>query len=223
MLKGSCDVAKKNIILCIWCNEMCLCGLRFKKHYFPHTVHYCFLLYAPPFWNASIFTKLIVLKSEVCSDWPAINIKPWINIKPCLHLWSEKRQTTSATLHCSKLVFESSVANPLNMKTYLQTVSQKRQTVLAKFELPNFIETAVVPQTHCRLLVQETVLILHKMRSTHLNIWVELFWNSVEIQLNHWFLLVSSFGRPNKVVSLSQQNAERLHHKAAAATILQQE
>uniref|UniRef100_A0A672PHA0 Si:dkey-88e18.8 n=1 Tax=Sinocyclocheilus grahami TaxID=75366 RepID=A0A672PHA0_SINGR len=41
-LKGSYDVAKNNIILCIWCNEMCLCGLRFKKHYFPHTVHYCF-------------------------------------------------------------------------------------------------------------------------------------------------------------------------------------
>uniref|UniRef100_A0A671SUF9 Peptidyl-prolyl cis-trans isomerase n=1 Tax=Sinocyclocheilus anshuiensis TaxID=1608454 RepID=A0A671SUF9_9TELE len=27
-LKGSYDAAKKNIILCIWCNEMCLCGLR---------------------------------------------------------------------------------------------------------------------------------------------------------------------------------------------------
>ncbi len=41
-LKGSYDVAKKNIIWCIWCNAMCLCGLRLKKtHYFPHTVHYC--------------------------------------------------------------------------------------------------------------------------------------------------------------------------------------
>ncbi len=30
------------------------------------------LLYAPPFWNVPIFTKLIVLRSEVCSDWPAI-------------------------------------------------------------------------------------------------------------------------------------------------------
>ncbi len=40
-LKGSYDVAKNNIILCIWCNAMCLCGLRFKKHYFPHTVHCC--------------------------------------------------------------------------------------------------------------------------------------------------------------------------------------
>ncbi len=32
---------KKNIILCIWCNAMCLHGSRFKKHYFPHTVQYC--------------------------------------------------------------------------------------------------------------------------------------------------------------------------------------
>ncbi len=31
-LKGSYDIAKKNIILCIWCNE---------KIKFPHTVHYC--------------------------------------------------------------------------------------------------------------------------------------------------------------------------------------
>ncbi len=30
------------------------------------------LLYAPPFWNAPIFIKLIILRSEVCSDWPAI-------------------------------------------------------------------------------------------------------------------------------------------------------
>ncbi len=42
----------------------------------------------------------------------------------------------------SKLVFESLVANSLNMKTYLQAVSQKRQTVFAKLELPHFIETA---------------------------------------------------------------------------------
>ncbi len=44
-------------------------------------------------------------------------------------------ETTSATLHYSKLMFESSAANSLNMKSYLQTVSQKRQTVL------HFIET----------------------------------------------------------------------------------
>ncbi len=33
---------------------------------------------------------------------------------PCLHLWLEKWQTTSTTLHSSKLAFESSVANSLN-------------------------------------------------------------------------------------------------------------
>ncbi len=98
---------------------------------------------------------------------------------PCLHLWSEKRQTTSATRHCSKLVFESSVANSLNKRTYLQTVSQKRQTVLAKLELPHFIETAFVDSWHCRLLFQVQEIVLRKMRCTHSNIWVELFWNSV--------------------------------------------
>ncbi len=52
-------------------------------------------------------------------------------------LWSEKRQTTSTALHSSKLVFESSEA-----EMYLQALSQKRQTVLAKLELHHFIETA---------------------------------------------------------------------------------
>ncbi len=167
-LKGSYDIAKKNIILCIWCNAMCLCGLRLKKHII---LHILYMIVAPPFWNASIFTKLIVLRSEVYADWPAIqcvvigripqacdgNVTPltimwcrvparwhknykthykrgicsiqwghnywleWlilsfyalrcilhcVNITPCLHLWSEKRQTTSTTLHCSKLAFES--------------------------------------------------------------------------------------------------------------------
>ncbi len=38
-------------------------------------------------------------------------------------------------------MYESSVANSLNKKTYLQAVSLKRQTVLEKLELPHFIET----------------------------------------------------------------------------------
>ncbi len=71
-LKGSYDVAKKNIILCIWCNAMCL-WFKVKKNTLFST--YCtllLLLYALPFWNVLIFTKLIVLKREVCSDWPAV-------------------------------------------------------------------------------------------------------------------------------------------------------
>ncbi len=74
-------------------------------------------------------------------------------------------------------MFESSVANSLNKKTYLQAVSQKRQTVLAKLELPHFIETAFEQQLAGYSQVQELVLL--KLRCTHSNIWVELFWNSV--------------------------------------------
>ncbi len=40
-LKGSYDVAKKNIILCIWCNAMFMWFKVQKTHYFPHTVHHC--------------------------------------------------------------------------------------------------------------------------------------------------------------------------------------
>ncbi len=50
--------------------------------------------------------------------------------------------TTVLTIHYSTLLktqFESSVA-----ETYLQAVSQKCQTVLAKLELPHFIETVFV-------------------------------------------------------------------------------
>ncbi len=54
------DVAKNNIIWCIWCNAMCLCGLRLKNTLFSTYCTLLLLLYAPPFWNESIFTKLIV-------------------------------------------------------------------------------------------------------------------------------------------------------------------
>ncbi len=48
----------------LFCVFMCLRGLRFKV---PHTVHYC--CSSKPRLSE---TKLIVLRSEVCSDWPAI-------------------------------------------------------------------------------------------------------------------------------------------------------
>ncbi len=71
-LKGACDVAKKNVILCIWCNAMCLRGPWFKNTLFSTYCTLLLLFYAPPFWNAYIFTKLIILRSKACSDWPAI-------------------------------------------------------------------------------------------------------------------------------------------------------
>ncbi len=180
----------------------------------------------------SICTKFIVLRSKLCSDWPAIqclvigripqawdgNVMPLGDTKtikriinkvfvapsgdiitdyndlyclftshvalrcvkklPCLHLWSEKLQTTS-TIRSSKLTFESSVANSFNKKTLLHAVSQKRQTVLAKLKLPHFIETALVYSWLCRLLSQVQEIVLRKMCCTHSNIWVKLFWSSV--------------------------------------------
>ncbi len=56
---------------------------------------------------------------------------------------------------------------------------KKHQTVLAKLELPHFIETAYVHSWYCRLFFQVQETVLHKMCCTHSNIWVELFWNSV--------------------------------------------
>ncbi len=58
----------KNIIWCIWCTQFELK----KKHYFPHTVHYC-CSSMPRFSETCQFlTRLIVLRSKACSDWPAI-------------------------------------------------------------------------------------------------------------------------------------------------------
>ncbi len=91
------------------------------------------------------------------------------------------RETTSTTLHCSKLAFESSVTNSLNKKTYLQAVSQKRQTC---WNCPLYRNSLCASQ-RCRLLFQVQEIVLRKMCCTHSNIWVELFWNSVVIQLNH--------------------------------------
>ncbi len=51
-------------------------------------------------------------------------------------------ETTNSTLHCSKLAFQSSVANSLNKNMYFQAEIQKSQTILAKLELRHFIETA---------------------------------------------------------------------------------
>ncbi len=61
----------------MWCMQIHSFGRYIMQCVYVVTLFstYCtllLLLYAPPFWNAPIFTKLIVLRSEVCSDWPAI-------------------------------------------------------------------------------------------------------------------------------------------------------
>ncbi len=72
---------------------MCLCGLSKKKYIyiFPHTVHYCCFA----FLKCVDFSKLIVLWSEACSDWLAIQwvVIGWIpqawdgNVAPLTVLW----------------------------------------------------------------------------------------------------------------------------------------
>uniref|UniRef100_A0A672T329 Alpha-MPP n=1 Tax=Sinocyclocheilus grahami TaxID=75366 RepID=A0A672T329_SINGR len=94
---------------------------------------------------------------------------------------------TSATLHCSKFAFESSVENSLNMKTYLQTASQKCQTVLAKLEMPHFIETAFVQRRIVGYSAGSGN--LHKMRWTHLNIWVEMELERAKTQLKSMLMM----------------------------------
>ncbi len=61
-LKGSYDVAKKNIILCIWCNAMCLCGLSFKKHIIFHILY---IIVAP---LCSAFLKRVDFYQAHCSE-----------------------------------------------------------------------------------------------------------------------------------------------------------
>ncbi len=66
------DVAKKNIILCIWCNAMCLCGLRLKKHIIFHILYIIVAPLCSAFLKRVGFYKVHRSESEACSDWPAV-------------------------------------------------------------------------------------------------------------------------------------------------------
>ncbi len=62
VLKGSCDIAKKNIIMCIWCNAMCLWGLRLKKNIIFHKLY---IIIAP---LCSAFLKRVAFYKAHCSE-----------------------------------------------------------------------------------------------------------------------------------------------------------
>ncbi len=57
LLKGSYDVAKKNNILCIWCNAMCLCGLKLNKHIIFHILYIIVAPLCPAFLKRVDFYK----------------------------------------------------------------------------------------------------------------------------------------------------------------------
>ncbi len=78
-LKGSYDVAKKNIIWCIWCNAMCLCSLRLKKHIIFHILYIIVAPLCPAFLKRVDFYKahrsekrgvLWLASYPVHCDWP---------------------------------------------------------------------------------------------------------------------------------------------------------
>ena len=63
----------KRTLFCVFGVMKCVMWFKVQKpHNFPHTVHYCFSSVPHLILKELIFTKLIGLKSEVCSDWPAI-------------------------------------------------------------------------------------------------------------------------------------------------------
>ncbi len=93
-LKGSYYVAKKNIILCTWCNAMCLSGLRFKKHIF-HIPYIIVVPLCPTFLKHVDFYKahrsvkrgvLWLASYPVRCDWPNTS-SVWRKCYATYHIW----------------------------------------------------------------------------------------------------------------------------------------
>ncbi len=191
---------------------MCLCGLRFKKHIIFHILYIIVAPLCPAFWNALIFTKLIVLRSEACSDWPATQCvvfgripQAWDgNVTPLTVLWCRvpaRRHKNNKTHHklgfCSRRVniIMSAFVNgettnnkhySTQLKTHVWIVSSRNVLTGCESEASDSsCKVGIAPLyrnslcASCRLLSQVQEIVLHKMRCTLSNIWVELFWNSV--------------------------------------------
>ncbi len=91
-LKGSYDDAKNNIILCIWCNAMCLRGLRLKKHIIFHISLCLAFLKHVDFYKAHHSEKRGVLwlaSYPVCCDWPNTS-SVWRKCCVPYHIWKHR-------------------------------------------------------------------------------------------------------------------------------------
>ncbi len=109
-LKGSYDVAKKNIILCFWCNAMCLWSSRLKKHIIFHILyiiiaHLCpaflkLFLQSSSFWEARCaligqlsgvlcLAKYLKRVTEIICPFPCCDAVSW----PFYSLWSQCDET----------------------------------------------------------------------------------------------------------------------------------
>ncbi len=157
-LNGSYDVAKKNIIWYIWCNAMCLCGLRLKKNIIFHILYIIVAPLCSNFLKRVDFYKLIVLRSEACSDWPAIQCvvigripQAWDgNVTPLAVLWCMSRRDETKTI--KPIINEAFVASSGDIITDyndLYCLLMHRVVLTgceseAKLELLHFIETVFV-------------------------------------------------------------------------------
>ncbi len=124
--------------------------------------------------------------------------------------------THTHTHYVQNSAFEVSIANTwTNNKTYLQLLIQKHQNVIAKSEFTLifylfilFLEKDFVHSQSCTLLGSQN------SRPQNLGCAVLLYTN-----LNQWFLISSTFRRPNKVLLLSLRNTQRLHDMAASTLL----
>ncbi len=189
-----------------------MCFMRFKVTNTLYSKHctLLLLLYAPPFLNAQIFIKLIVLlrPSLYCDalSWrdDTKTIKPIINeafvassgdiitdYNDIYCLFTHRVASRCVNITMSAFVIGETINNKhysTPLKTRVWIVSSRNVLTGCESEAPDcsckvgiahFIETAFDQARIVGLLFQVQETVLHKMRCTHSNIWVELFWNSV--------------------------------------------
>ncbi len=167
-------------------------------------------------WN---FTKLIILRSEVWSDWPAIKYvvaeypkRETEMLHPLPYCYAVSRHDDTKTI--KSLINEAVVASSGNiitdynitmsvfvngemtnnkhystqLKTRVWIVSSrnvltdcmsKASDCPCKVGIAPLYRNSLCAGQHCRLLFQVQEIVLRKMRCTHSNICVELFWNRV--------------------------------------------
>ncbi len=137
------------------------------------------LLYAPPF--LTIFTKLIVLRSEACSDWPAFvassgDMITDYNDLYCLFTCCVASRHVNITMSASVIgEMTNNKCYSTLLKTHVWIVSSRNVLTGCESEVLDCpCKVAIAPlyrnslcaSQHCRLLFQVQEIVLHKMRFT---------------------------------------------------------
>ncbi len=113
MMLKNCN-AKRNIIVCIWCNAMCLCGLRFEKHIIFHILYILVAPLCSAFLKRAIFYiahrsekwgVLWLVSYPVRCDWlntSSVRRKcyaPYHIVMPCPGTTTQKHKNPLETRH----------------------------------------------------------------------------------------------------------------------------